>query len=101
MGRFHVIVFCVGLLSLFTCATARAEDATTKTASSKPAATKASTEASHPAEGAKEGAAGGKKVRVGFVVSLYTATGPSKLGRPYGYDHADIVEKLRSETAQL
>jgi hypothetical protein len=65
------------------------------------ATTKATTQAAgHPAEGAKADG-GEKKLRVGFVVSLYTATGPSKLGRPYGYDHADIVEKLRSDQAQL
>ncbi len=70
------------------------------------AATKATTQSttqgseSHPAEAAKADDAG-HKLRVGFVVSLYTATGPSKLGRPYGYDHADIVEKLHDASVQL
>src|SRR4051794_38085262 len=67
------------------------------------AATKATTQAaaSHPAEAAKAEGAAGHKLRVGFVVSLFTATGPSKMGRPYGYDHADILEKLHDESVQL
>jgi len=42
------------------------------------------------------------KLKVGILVSQYTATGPFLGGgRPYGYDHAKIAAELKDESVQL
>ncbi len=40
-------------------------------------------------------------VKVGVLVSNYTATGESWTGQPYGYAHAGIAQKLRHPSVEL
>ena len=55
--------------------------------------------ATQPAAGAS---GSHSKLKVGVLVSQYTATGPFlSSGRPYGYDHAKIADELRDESVQL
>ncbi len=74
MVRLKVIVV---LVLCCMCELSRGEDATTKPA---------------PAGG---------KLKVGVLVSLYTATGPNLGGRPYGYSHANVAGELKDESLQL
>ncbi|HEX8521930.1 MAG TPA: hypothetical protein VF669_06705 [Tepidisphaeraceae bacterium] len=41
------------------------------------------------------------KLKVGVLVSQYTATGPNLGGRPYGYDHAKVTEELKDDSVQM
>ena len=83
-----VLICLIGMV----CARAGAEEAATK-ASTQPAAAAAASTA--PA------GEGQKKLKVGVLVSLYTATGPSRIGRPYGYEHANVADMLRDSSVQL
>jgi hypothetical protein len=41
------------------------------------------------------------KLKVGVIVSLYTATEPSWLGRPYGFKHADAAKDFDDPSVEL
>jgi hypothetical protein len=73
---------CVFLVAALTIAPSwRAQDATAAATTTQPATA---------------------KLKVGVLVSQYTATGPYLGGgRPYGYDHAKIADELRDESVQL
>ena len=67
-----------------------ADDAATKaTTQTTQAAATTQPDASHP------------KLKVGVLVSHFTATGPSRIGRPYGYDHVGVTDSLRHASVQL
>ena len=79
-----------------------------KAAASKPAAT---TQAAVPdwvfAEDEMAGKKDGKAaepagpLKVGVVISRFTATGPHWAGAPYGYSHANVAQQLVSPDVQL
>jgi hypothetical protein len=53
------------------------------------------------AEEATTKPAAGAKLKVGVLVSQYTATGPNLGGRPYGYAHANVAGELKDDSLQL
>ena len=53
-----------------------------------------------PAEAAGAAAPAGK-LKVGVLISQFTATGPTKASKPYGYDHARIADELKHASIEL
>jgi len=86
----HLGLLIVLILIVAMAPVARGTEATTNPAT-QAAATQAA--ATQPAEG--------HKLKVGVLVSYFTATGPSRINRPYGYEHAAIADALRDPAIQL
>jgi hypothetical protein len=83
----------VALMVVWAVAATGAEEPATK-------ATKATTQTTQAAATTQPDAAH-PKLKVGVLVSHFTATGPSRIGRPYGYDHVGVTDALRHPSVQL